>query len=436
MHRRRLIAYAGMAMPLAFLGLPPYVYVPATYAQLPAIGLTMTGLVLFGARLLDLLTDPAAGLLLDRWRYRVHPFVWMLIGAPLLGAGASWLFTPPPDAGALYLLLTVSLTYAGWTLVAVPYFAWGAELAETPSDHRRVATWREAGSVLGAVAALLLTAAAARDALPVLRDAMLWLLALALLMLVGVPRRPMANGIVGVSWTELWRHTPSGMRRLLGLHLLNATAASMPATLFVLYAAQVLQLSERHTGILLLLYFLSAVAALPLWLALARRVGESDTWLLAILLCAVAFLPAAFLGTGDADWFALVCLLTGATLGADIAMPAALQAQLARAQSERLGMPRHASAFGLWGMASKLAMAAAAGISLPLLSQFDAGEARSAALPWLYAWLPASIKLLVAALLWRQRRLLLPADIDGEVTRHETNATDNERLADAAARRL
>ena len=298
MHRRRLIAYAGMAMPLAFLGLPLYVYVPATYAQLPAIGLTMTGLVLFGARLLDLLTDPAAGLLLDRWRYRVHPFVWMLIGAPLLGAGASWLFTPPPDAGALYLLLTVSLTYAGWTLVAVPYFAWGAELAETPSDHRRVATWREAGSVLGAVAALLLTAAAARDALPVLRDAMLWLLALALLMLVGVPRRPMANGIVGVSWTELWRHTPSGMRRLLGLHLLNATAASMPATLFVLYAAQVLQLSERHTGILLLLYFLSAVAALPLWLALARRVGESDTWLLAILLCAVAFLPAAFLGTG------------------------------------------------------------------------------------------------------------------------------------------
>lgn len=406
MEQRRLIAYASLAIPLAFLGLPLYVYVPATYAQLPAIGLATTGFVLLAARLIDLFTDPAIGLLLDRWRQRLHPFHWLLIGTPLLALGSWWLFTPPSDATLWYLLLSVSLTYLGWTLVAIPYFAWGAELADTPIQHRKIAAWREAGSVVGAVTALLLTAWLAQSPLEVLRDSMLWLLLAAVVLLWWVPRPQHQRRPAGADLIDLWRHTSDAMRRLLGLHLLNATAASIPATLFVLYTADVLHLREQQAGMLLLLYFISAVLALPLWLNLAKRYSESTAWLIAIVVCALAFLPAAWLGEGDLFLFALICSITGATLGADIAIPAAMQAQLARAQSARLGMSREAQAFGLWGMASKLALAFAASISLPVLSLFEAGASREATLPWLYALLPSLIKLCVAALLWPQRDAL------------------------------
>ncbi len=63
-----LMVYALPAVPLAFLGLPLYVYLPAHYADLPGLGLAAVGVVLLLARLLDLVTDPLVGLLTDRTR--------------------------------------------------------------------------------------------------------------------------------------------------------------------------------------------------------------------------------------------------------------------------------------------------------------------------------------------------------------------------------
>lgn len=434
MGRTGLSCYAAMAMPLAFLGLPLYVYVPAAYAQLPRVGLAAAGVVLLAARLLDLVTDPLVGVWVDRLRQRLHPLAWMVVGIPVMGAGAWWLLTPQQDAGILYLTLSISLTYLGWTLVAVPYYAWGAELGADRPAHRQVAVWREGGTLAGALAALVLTGIAAGDPLPVMRDALIWLLVMATLVLWWVPRPEFAVAPAGLSLRDAWRHTGTSMRRLLGLHLLNALAAGVPATLFLLFAEHVLLVDMRLSGLLLLGYFLSAMIALPVWLAIARRYGELNTWLIAILVCVLGFVPAIFTGPGDWPVFAAVCLVTGATLSADVAMPAAIQARLAQLRSEQLGISRQAVAFGLWGMAGKLALAAAAGISLPVLGLFEPGEARTSALPWLYAALPAVIKLAVAWMLVRHRERLtdlsLPEDSNHALQNLHPGATGT------AARRL
>ncbi len=68
-----LLIYAVPAIPLAFLGLPLYVYLPAHYAGLPGLGLAAVGVVLLLARLLDLVTDPLVGLLSDRSRPYLRP---------------------------------------------------------------------------------------------------------------------------------------------------------------------------------------------------------------------------------------------------------------------------------------------------------------------------------------------------------------------------
>lgn len=438
---RALAAYAVPAVSLAFLGLPLYVYLPAHYAELPGLGLAAVGGVLLIARLLDLVTDPLVGLLTDRSRRLFAPQWLISLGAMLLAGGAWWLFRPPADAGAAYLFVSLTLTYLGWTLLAIPYYALGAELGE---DHgqTRVAAWREAGMIAGTLLAMILPVAlSGADALATGSLALLWLLPPAILAVWWLRRAAVSHaGPAPLSLLALWRDTSRPARQVLAIHLLNALAGGTAATLFVIYTRDALGLDERGSGLLLLLYFVVGLAMLPLWVRLARRIGETKAWRGAMLLAAAGFLPAALLGQGDAVAFALVCLVTGATLGADIALPAALQARLVVAETRRLSRPRGGALFGLWGMASKLALAIAAGLALPLLGWLSesGGWTRGEAVPWLYAGLPVAIKLLAVLALQRSELMNLgnAAGTQLEEEKNETHATDRDVVAPAMGRRV
>ncbi len=412
--RSSLLFYAMPALPLAFLGLPLYVYLPAHYAELPGIGLAAVGAVLLFARLIDLVSDPLVGLLADRSRHWLAPQWLMTAGGLMMLGGAWWLFRPGEDAGALYLFTTLAITYLGWTFLAIPYYALGAELG-AESGQTRVAAWREAGMISGTLLALLLPVMLhATDNLAFSAAALLWLVPPALaagwLIRSGAVARH-AGARAGL--LAMWRDTSLAARQVLSIHLLNALAGGTAATLFLIYTREALVLDERSAGLLLLLYFVVGLAALPFWVLVARRVGEARAWRAAMTLAAVGFLPAAFLGPGDSAVFALVCLVTGATLGADIALPAALQARVVVDESQRLSRPRGGALFGLWGMASKLALALSAGLALPLLAWLsvpEAGRPQAVVVPWLYAGLPAVIKLL--AVLALQRSVLMSTPVD------------------------
>jgi Na+/melibiose symporter-like transporter len=101
--------------------------------------------------------------------------------------------------------------------------------------------------------------------------------------------------------------------------------------------------------------------------------------------------------------FAVVCVASGLALGADLALPGALLAGVI----QRAGHSGHAEGayFGWWNFATKLNLALAAGLALPLLAAFgyapgarDAGALQALALA--YGLLPCALKLLAAALLF------------------------------------
>lgn len=404
--RPQLLRYAAPAVPLAVLGLPLYAYVPALYAEMPSIGFGLAGLLLFLSRLLDLVSDPLMGRLADRLRAHVPPLAWMSLGVFVLLAGIWPLFDPPPDATPAYLLASLGATYLGWTLISVPYQAWGAELATEDNGRREVAAWREGAVLVGAL--LALTAAALAPAGQPL-VAMAWLVTLLLPLGVALawtlPRQPLRDRAArpGLSMHSVVRLAPV-IWRLVGLHFCNALAAGIPATLFLIFAERRLGIAVSDSGWLLLVYFGAGILALPVWLRLAKRTGEVRAWGIAMLIAGLAFLPAAWLGPGDHAAFALICLLTGATLGADIALPAAVLARLANHQSRAANASREGTVFGLFAMAGKLALALAVGIALPLLSLFEGEADVNPALPWLYGLLPAVIKLLLALLVLRLAR--------------------------------
>ncbi len=117
-----------------------------------------------------------------------------------------------------------------------------------------------------------------------------------------------------------------------------------------------------------------------------------------------AFAVAALLGPGDAGVFALVCVVTGLCLGADLVLPPAIQADVADWDRLRFRRNRTAGLFALWGMSTKLALALAAGLTLPALGALGLGQTpvpaiALTALALTYALIPCLLKLTAVALM-------------------------------------
>ena len=153
-------------------------------------------------------------------------------------------------------------------------------------------------------------------------------------------------------------------------------------------------------GPLLLLFFLAAAASAPLWSRLAQRFGARRTLLAAMLAAILSFSTVLTLGPGDTALFALICLISGATLGADLMLlPAIFARRMARVA------PEAGAAFGLWSFVSKFTLAFAAVTLLPALDRvgFVAGGSNDPAalslLTLLYALVPCVLKLAAIALL-------------------------------------
>ncbi|WP_075214668.1 MFS transporter [Mongoliimonas terrestris] len=412
----RLLAYALPALPLAVLTLPFAIVVPNHYAAVLGLSLAQVGQVLLLVRLVDAISDPVVGILADRVRFGWgRRRGWFALSLPVTVA-ATWLvFVPPADAGLLWLFAFGSLLSIGMTLSLIPYWAWGAELATTYAERNRISAVREAAVVFGTLIA---------TATPAVTQALGWggpaeaLLVLALfvaillpvtgaLALAAVPepkdysagRLQLRDGL-----RHLSRNKPFLV--LLAAYLLNGLANGLPATLFLFFVGQVLQAPEQ-AGLVLFVYFLSGVAGVPLWLAVARRIGKHRAWCVAMIGASAVFALVPLLGPGDVGLFLGVCVLTGIALGADLVLPASIQADVVDVDTAESGEQRTGTYVAAWGLATKAALALAVGISFPILNAagFDAtGETTTAAglqaLALLYAAVPVLMKAAAIWLMW------------------------------------
>lgn len=412
--RTLLFAMALPGVPLAAFSLPVYVHIPTFYAVDMGLGVAGVGFVLLLARCWDVVTDPLVGWLSDRTSGRFgRRRPWIVAGAPLTMLATWMLFVPPSGISLTYLGLATFFLYIGWTMVIVPYTSWGAEIS--PDYHQRslVTAWRESAVIIGTVlaAGLFALPAAANRAvgLEILALSIIILLPVALIvLLVRVPDRqvrdraslPFRKGA-----SLLLENRP--FARLLAAWLLNGIANGLPASLFILFVEHRLGSPDR-SGLLLLAYFMSGIAGLPLWLALSRRWSKHRAWCVAMVWTSAFFAWAPFLQPGDVWPFFGICVATGLGLGADLALPPSMQADVVDIDTARGGGKRTGLYFSLWGMATKLSLALAVGLAFPLLGWvgFDAAADRAATqgtvmLALLYGGAPIVFKFAAIALVWR-----------------------------------
>ncbi|WP_425093927.1 MFS transporter [Tropicimonas sp. S265A] len=394
----RLTGFAVFAAMISAAGLPIYIHAPKFYVDEFGVSLAALGSVLFVLRMLDFVQDPALGWLAEKTR---HNRAAMVAGAvTLLGAAMVGLFAvEPPIAPLWWFALMLTALFSAFSFLTISFYAQGVATAGRLGNkgHLRLAGWRETGALLGVCTAAVAPTLLLGTGAPFVGFSLgFCLLCVAALVAMrgqwGAAVAPDGAGF-GVVLGD-----PQA-RRLLILALVNATPVAVSSTLFLFFVESRLQ-APGMEGPLLLLFFLSAAAAAPAWGRVARRTGAKRALLAGMVLSIVAFAGAATLGAGDTFWFALVCIGSGAAMGADLTLlPAMFARRMARVA------PTAGQAFGLWSLVTKFTLAFAAVALLPLLEArgFETGTTNPpealALLTVLYALVPCALKLVAITLL-------------------------------------
>jgi Na+/melibiose symporter-like transporter len=403
--RPQLFSYGILGLPLAMAALPIYVHVPKYYADTLGLDLAVVGFVLLGLRLLDCLVDPLLGAWSDRSGARAQLIAWSL---PVLALGMIALFAPPvagSSALAWWLAGTLTVVYGAYSLATINHQAWGAELSTDPHQRTRITATREGLALAGVMAAAVIPGLFADGAYGL--RVLSWLFAAVLLVCGGwtvwrAPRPPRAASAT----LDVLHSLPAvlrvpAFRRLLAVYMINGIAAAIPATLVLFFIKDVIG-AEARQGWFLGLYFLAGALAMPFWVALAHRIGKGQAWLTAMAVAIVAFVWASRLGPGDTMSFLVICAASGIALSADLALPPSLLADAIDQGPQDLGAGAY---FGLWTLATKLNLALAAGIALPLVQWlgYRPGAATTGgivALAIVYAGVPCVLKLVAVGLAW------------------------------------
>jgi len=427
-----LASYAAPATPLALVGLPMAVYLPAIYADADGFGLALglVGLVITLSRFTDVITDPIIGFLSDRLKTRWgrrKPFI--LLGTPIYAAGIWLLFVPAItfydvsifgfefNIGYPYLFCMVALTYLGSTIKDIPYLSWGAELSRNYNERTLVTSWREGFAVTGSLLSAFTPAIILffgynkpTDAVYFLSVAMCIVMPLLVLnALIVVPEYPVdipkKKTPLKESLKVVMQNGPYIM--LIIIFMFSTLGSAMTNSLSFFFVKHVLLAGELF-GLYLAPYFVSQIVAIPLWFALSRRIGKHRATMVAIgwyalwssfipliaispdewydafeIPVLLSFLPEAqyqsvvsyFEGidTGKFLFFIIIMCLKGSAIGALAALPAAMAADVVDVDTARTGEQRAGAYFSIWSMTRKMAYAIGitVGTGMAVLFGFD-----------------------------------------------------------------
>ena len=386
--------YALFAALLAAAGLPIYIHVPKFYVDEYGVGLAEIGIAFMVLRLIDVVQDPLLGRLTGRLQTRrAHA---ALIAAVGLVCGMVGLFAvPPPFAPLVWMSACLVVLFTSFSFLTILFYARAIPLARTlgPTGHVRLAGWRETGALLGVSLACVLPFALESIGLPPLAGFVVGFVFLAIV--AAALMHPLWQGQLEISTSGF-----SGLlvdpeiRRFLIVGFLNAAPVAVTSALFLFFVEYRLEKPDM-AGPYLLTFFVAAAATAPFWSRAAQKFGSLMVLNAGMVLSIFAFGWAFSLGSGDGTIFVLICIASGAALGADMTLlPALFSKRVAEIDGNG------GEAFGLWNFCSKMTLALAAATTLPLLE--SAGfrvatnntETALLRLSTLYALLPCALKVL------------------------------------------
>ncbi|MDR6625654.1 MFS transporter [Caulobacter segnis] len=410
-----LARFASPAVPIAAMGLPLVVYLPEYYVTSLGLSLTTVGAAFLIVKLIDMLLDPVLGGLMDNTRSRFGRFrPWLAAGSPVIAIGSYALFMAQPGVGALYLWFWLSVVYVGYSMVVLSQTAWGAVLSSDYQQRSRVFAWWQGANVVGMILVLCLppivTGVFKGDHLDSIA-AMGWFIVvlapLAVLLAVstvGEPAAPPRHGKAGLKQYFGLLARPS-VRRLLIADLLMGLAPGIAGTLFLFFFERMKGFDKTQSGILLLIYFIAALAGAPIWPMLAKRIGKHRALAVASVVYAIVQFATVFMPPGEVVLGMIVLVLAGLPYSAAQLLVRSMMADIGDEERLLTGVDKTGLLYAIVTGTVKLGYALAVGVFIILGALgFDPKTptaAGDAALIGLYAFAPAALGLMVAAVMMR-----------------------------------
>lgn len=406
-----IMRYAIIALPLAFVGLPLYMYAPAFYAEYYGVSLTSLAATLLFLRLFDALQDPLIGWLGDR--YAAQRQIFISSGIVALAAGIFMVFHPYGTMPLLWFGLSIAVTTTAFSLLSIHLNMIGGIWTKNTYEKTKITTVREGFALLGILIAATLPpfleqVTPPENALPVFAVLTASLTAIC--------------GVIFWRWLQQQNLLPVTERRIafsalvhaglaknlrgfFFLYFISALASSFPLVMFLFFVNDYLNARE-WTGIFLGIYFLSGILAMPLWLFLSRYRNKVFAWGVSMLLSVTAFIWVSTLQSGDIICFAVICGASGLALGAGMAIPPSILSDIMDRNTSR-----HTATgqFSVLTFLAKLALAiaSAGGLFGIAAAGYDAGRVHqfqdaANALLLYYGFIPCLLQLaaLAGLILW------------------------------------
>ncbi len=393
--------YPLIAMPLAILGLPLYIYLPTYYAVDLDLNITLVGVVLFLARLIDVISDPLVGFLSDKSQRILNSKKPIMFLGFLIASLSFYALINPIKEYAIYFLIFFSiLIYLGFSMIMIPYLTWVSEISDDYNEISTLNSNRELFTIIGLVLALIapfiIDSQELSQKLNLLFLLFIFLFTPLFLITLFKMKTKFINDQteIKLSTLKLIYKEKEDYKYLQIGYFLNCLANAIPATLFLLFIQVVIQDKNSNEWILIV-YFVAGIIALPFWNKLSKSKGKKQVWVLSILLASISFIFVIFLKEGDILWFTLISFITGLSLGADIAFPTAIQSDVIQNSKYK---QLSSTSFGIWTMLTKLALASSVMITFSILGLigFDENNINQKmilTLSLLYALLPVILKL-------------------------------------------
>ena len=439
---KTILAYGSLSLPIGTIGLPIAIYLAPLYAGQLDLSLQMIGVAFLVARLSDFITDPLIGILSDRWRPAIgRRRVWLLLGTVVMMSGVFLLFRPVDGVNIYYFLGAVSLVYFGYTLLGIPYAAWGAELSTSYHIRTRTTSSARFFDMAGLIISTLIPAVVLARTGATSGDVMRELSTFILIAL------PIAATIVFFTVPEPDApvvKSPFSLRKSLGLLTSNGPFARIVLVLLVGTIGEVFRqtitlffardvVGVTNIGAVYFYYFVAALVMVPFWLWLAQRIEKHRALTLAFIIIAITNGSMFFLGQGEELAFIALFVIKGACYGPVLMLPPAMIADTVDIDTARTRDRQQGLFYALAAMIQKHGYALGASLPLTILGAIDydsKGETAPQALHVLtlcYSVIPG---VLVLAAAWLTIRYSLTEDrhreirkiIDAEVTTPETPA--------------
>ena len=385
MMNKGVFSYALLAMPLSFIGIPLYIYLPEFYASNFGVSLTNIGFAILLTRMLDTITDPLLGYVSDAFPHFRKGII--CVSALMLGVSFYFLFNPLFESKMLNLIVFSIITYGVFSLVTINHLA----LISNFENTVRTSSLRESFTVLGLLLATIMPSMLMMKYSSLQTFEIVGVFVCLLLVFCGLMfLKNIHVKAIDVQSKFRWGCINNAtIQKYFAVLLFNAMAIAAPSTLVIFYIKNFLQL-EMYTGVFLATYFISAIVFIPLWKILCQRIGEIKLFKIGMACSIGVFSLCYFVAAGNAVFYWVICLLSGMFFGIDLILPTLITNNII----EKHGIENARTfIFGITHFISKIAIALISGIVLITLGS-KAGVEYNEYLRWFYTILPCILKIL------------------------------------------